>query len=390
VSPARRLLPLLAIVAVLITIALNFLNRHEPVGIDFHTYAAAARVGFEQGWSHIYDQARVAVLQKLLVPSEVAQPFISPPTVAWLVAALQPLPYEASFYIWAALTLAAFAGALAWSASSHGSGRWILVAAAVAPWWVLEAVRVGQVVPLVAAGVAVAWRLLREDRNLAAGLAISLLLLKPNTAFLVPFALLAAGRVRTFVAFAAVGAGVAVSALLTLGGDGVFAYVSQLTGPLPSGGDSLTLERGLGFGGPVITALRIIIVVATLAAAFRLRASPGFVLVVGILGSLVAVPYLHASDLCLLVVAALIVWEERPVRAWRLPLAAGWVLASPYPGMIRLGPPLDRWPLVELAFLAGILAVAWRAGRTQPRGGAPGEGLRPAAAHGGSPPFNSG
>lgn len=352
---------------ILIAMALNFLNRREPVGIDFHTYAAAARVGIEQGWSHIYDQARVAVEQKLLVPGEVTQPFISPPTVAWLAATFQPLPYEASFYIWATLTLAAFAGALAWSSSSRGAVRWIMVAAAVAPWWVLEAVRVGQVVPLVAAGAAVAWRLLRENRNVAAGLVLSLLLLKPNTAFVVPFALLAAGRIRAFASLTAVGAVLAIVALLTMGGDGVFAYFSQLTGPLPSGGDSLTLERGLGIRGPVITALRIVIIATVLVAAFRLRRSPGLVLVVGILGSLVAVPYLHASDLCLLAVAALIVWEERPALAWRLPLAAGWLLASPFPGMIRLGPPLDRWPLVELVFLAGMVALAWQVGRTPPR-----------------------
>jgi glycosyl transferase family 87 len=227
------------------------------------------------------------------------------------------------------------------------------------------------VVPLVAAGAAIAWRLLREDRNVAAGLALSLLLLKPNTVFVVPFALLVAGRFRTFVTLSAVGAVLAVVALMTVGGDGAFDYWSQLTGSLPTGGDSLTLERGLGFRGPVITVLRVLIVVAVLIAAFRLRRSPGMVLVVGILGSLIAVPYLHASDFCLLAVAALIVWEERPTLAWRLPLVAGWLLASPFPGMIRLSMPLDRWPLVELVFLAGMLVLAWNVGRAQPRDAQP-------------------
>ncbi|MDQ6721186.1 MAG: DUF2029 domain-containing protein [Candidatus Dormibacteraeota bacterium] len=361
---ARRLAGPLAFGVVLIAIALNFWGRKEPVGIDFHTYAAAARVGIDQGWSYIYDQARVAVEQKLLVPGEVAQPFISPPTVAWLVAPLRPLPYEASFYLWAALTLAAFAGALAWSAKSRGAVRWIEVAAAVAPWWVLEAVRVGQVVPLVAAGIAVAWRLLREDRNGAAGLALALMLLKPNTAFVVPFALLAAGRFRTFATFSAAGLIVAIVALITLGGDGVSAYLSQLTGPLPHGGDSLTLERALRVHGWAATVLRIVIIATVLVAAFRLRRSPGSVIVVGILGSLVAIPYLHASDLCLLVVAALIVWEERPTLAWRIPLAAGWLLTSPYPN--GLGMRLDQWPLIELAFLAGMVALAWKIGRARP------------------------
>src|SRR5438309_629256 len=86
----------------------------------------------------------------------------------------------------AAMALAAYIAALAWSIPSRGIDRWILLVAAVAPWWVLEAVRVGQVVPLVAAGVAISWRLLRENRNVAAGIALSVVLLKPNTAFVVP------------------------------------------------------------------------------------------------------------------------------------------------------------------------------------------------------------
>jgi hypothetical protein len=367
VNLARRLLPVLALAAILVAIALDYWYRPEPIGIDFHTYAAAARVGLEQGWSHIYDQARVAVEEKALVPGQVAQPFISPPTVAWLAAPLDPLTYQASYYVWAALTLAAFVGSMAWSASSRGLGRWIVVAATVAPWWVLEAIHVGQVVPLVAAGVAVAWRLLREDRNIAAGLVLSLLLLKPNTAFVVPFALLAAGRYRTFATLSASGAVLGVVALLTLGGAGVSAYLSQLTGTLPPGADALTLGGALGVGGDVGTALRVVIIAVVLVAAFMLRGSPGLVLVVGILGSLVTVPYLHASDLCVLTVAAWIVWEERPAPVWRVPLFAGWLLASPYAVMFRLDPTLNRWPLVELAFLAAMVVVAWQVDRARPR-----------------------
>ena len=358
-SRARRLLPPLALVAILVAILATFLNRHEPPGIDYHTYKAAAVVGLEQGWAHIYDQDLVAVAQIQLDAGEVAQPFLSPPTVAWLVTPLVPLSYSLSYYVWAVLTLVAFVAALAWSTSSRGLDRWILVAAAVAPWWVLEAVRVGQVVPLVAAGMALSWRLLRENRNVAAGFALSLLLLKPNTAFLVPFAVLAAGRVRAFAALSTVGAVFVVVALLTVGGDGAFDYWSQLTGSLPTGAAALTLERALGFHGSAITALRVVIIVVVLIAAFRLRHSPGLVLVAGILGSLIAVPYLHASDLCLLAVAAVIVWEERPVMAWRVPVAAGWLLTGPYVGWVGFGLPLQRWPLVELAFLVGICVIAW-------------------------------
>lgn len=363
---ARRLLPPLAFAAALIAIVENFLNRQEPPGIDYHTYKAAAMVGLTQGWAHIYDQSVVAAAQLQLDPGEVAQPFLSPPTVAWLVAPLVALPYTASYYLWAAAVLAAYVAAIAWAIPSRGLQRWILVAAAVAPWWVLEAVRVGQVVPLVAVGMVLSWRLLRENRNFVAGLALSLVLLKPNTAFLVPFAVLAAGRVRAFAVLTSVGAALAVFAFLTVGTDGAFDYWSQLTGSLPTGADALTLERALGFRGVAITALRVVIFVVVLVAAYRLRRTPGLVLVAGILGSLIAVSYLHASDLCLLAVASVIVWEERPVLAWRVPIAAAWLLTTPYIGMVRAGLPLQRWPLVELVFLAGICVIAWRAKSSPP------------------------
>jgi hypothetical protein len=374
VKLALRAIPLLVAAAILVAIWQDFLNRPEPQGIDYHTYLAAARVGLEQGWSHIYDQARVDAMQRLLVPGQKSQPFLSPPTDAWLVVPLIPLTYLTSYWLWAALTFAAYVLALAWSSTGSGLSRWLPVAAAVAPWWVLHGVRVGQVVPLVAAGVVVAWRLLRENHNVAAGFALSVVLLKPNTAFMVPLVVLVAGRYRAFATFVAVAVVVAGVALLTLGIGGATDYVTQLRGPLPSGADSLTLERALGVGHNIATAVRVVIVTATLVAAFRLRESPGLVISVGILGSLLATPYLHASDLCLLAVAAWIVWQVRPAIAWRVGLAAGWLLASPFVqyggiGFLNprvLDPRLDQWPLLELVFLAGMMVVAWHIGRARP------------------------
>jgi hypothetical protein len=374
VKLALRAVPLLVIAAIAVAIWQDVWNRPEPMGIDYHTYLAAARVGLEQGWSHIYDQTRVDVQQKLLVPDQTAQPFLSPPTDAWLVAPLTPLPYLTSYWVWAALTFGLYVLALAWSSTATGLSRWLLVAAAVAPWWVLHGVRLGQVVPLVAAGMAIAWRLLREDREVAAGVVLSVVLLKPNIAFMVPLVFLVAGRYRAFAGFAAVGAALAVVALLTLGFSGISDYVSQLRGPLPPGADSLTLERALGAGAGVAVVARILVVMATVAAAFRLRSTPGMVIAAGILGSLLTTPYLHASDLCLLVVAAWIVWQERPSVAWRVGLAVGWVLASAYVqyggiGFLNprvLDPRLDQWPLLELVFLAGLVAVAWSVDRVRP------------------------
>ncbi len=353
--------PVVAIL--LIALAIDFWRHPEPIGIDFHTYEAAARVGLQHGWAHIYDQPLVAVEQKRLAFEQWTQPFLSPPPVAWLAAALAPLPYLTAYYIWAAVTFAAYALALAWSATSHGLARWIAIVAAIAPWWVLHAVHLGQVVPLVAAGVVVAWRLLREERNVAAGVVLSLVLLKPNTAVIIPLALLAAGRYRTFATWSITGAVLAAVALLTMGIDGVSAYLSQLAGPLPGGANLLTLEGALGVSGTVALVLRVLIVGAALIAAFRLRSSPGLVIAVGSLASLLAAPYLHASDLCLLSAAAWIAWEERPAPAWRAPLAIGWLIASPFVLISGLEPGLNRWPLLELVLLVALLVTAWRIDR---------------------------
>jgi hypothetical protein len=225
---------------------------------------------------------------------------------------------------------------------------------------VLHAVNLGQVVPLVAAGVVVAWRLLREDREIAAGLVLSLIFLKPNTAILVPFALLVGGRLRAFAAWLAAGLVLTVVAALMIGVDGMSAYVSQLLGPLPSGADALTITGATGSTGAVATVLRVLIAGMVLVTAFKLRGSPGLVVPVGVVGSLLISPYLHASDLCLLAAAAWIIWEERPVTAWRVALTAGWVLASPYLFVTGLGPRLQYWPWLEFFLLAALAVFAWR------------------------------
>jgi len=352
---------------VLVALVLDVLNRYEPIGIDFHTYLAAARVGVERGWSLIYDQNLVGIEQMRLVPDQIAQAFLSPPTDAWLTAPLAPLPYWVSYWIWAAITLAALVAALVWASQSRGLERWIIAGAAIAPWWVLHAVNLGQVAPLVAAGAALTTRLARERRDLTAGIALSLLYLKPNTALLIPFALLVAGRYRIFASWAAVGVVIVLVAFGLMGSQGVSAYLSQLRGPLPEGANNLTLEGALGVGGGLATALRAVIVLASLAAAYRLRHTPGLVIAVGAIGSLLVVPYLHGSDLCLFSVAAWIVWEERPTMRWRVPIAAGWLVSTPYINSTALALRLNRWTLSEVVLLIALAVVAVWSGGVDPR-----------------------
>ena len=355
---SRRTWSWLALGLLLVALAIDLLNRPEPIGIDFHTYLAAAVVGLHQGWPHIYDQLLVAVAQQQLVPSLLTQPFLSPPMVAWLAVPLTPFSWWVAYGIWAVLTFGSFAGALAWAGVGQGNSRWIAALAALTPWWVLHAVNLGQVVPLAAAGVVVGWRLLRDKKDIAAGVALSLIFFKPNTAVLVPVALLAARRYRAVASWLAVGGVLALVAFLLLGNQGMSAYIEQLRAPLPSGADALTLHGAAGVTGAAALALRVIIAGIVVAAAFKLRESVGLVVAIGIVGSLLVSPYLHASDLCLLSAAAWMVWAEHPGLALRVALVVGWFLASPFLVVAKLSPDLNRWPWLEIALLLALAVAA--------------------------------
>jgi hypothetical protein len=358
-AAGRRLCLGLGFGLVVPAVILDVAIRHDPISVDFHTYLAAAQVGLEQGWSHVYDQGLVMVQQELLVPDGRLQPFLSPPIVAFAVAPLAWLPYDTAYLIWALLTFAAFALALACSSVSRGLGRWIAVLGALAPWWVMHAVNVGQVVPLVAAGMVIGWRLLRDKRDLLAGAALAAMLLKPNTAILVPLALLFATRYRAFASWAGCAVVVLIAVVLILGPNGVVAYVEELRGPWPTGADRLTLHGAMEATGFAAAILRVLIVGAVLAAAYRLRESPGLVIPIAIIGSLLVSPYLHGADLCMLAAAGWMMWEERRTVAWRVLLAGAWFLASPFLYLRGESPQLTQWPWLEIVLFVALLVVAW-------------------------------
>jgi len=356
-TAAERGLVVAALAVVTWALYLDVAIRNDPISVDFHTYLAAAQVGLQHGWSHIYDQGLVALQQAQIAPTERMQPFISPPTVALVVAPLALFPYDTAYVVWALISFGAFAAAMALCATSPGLSRWIGVVGALAPWWIMHAVNVGQVVPLVAAGTVVGWRLLRDRRDVLAGIAFGALLLKPNTAMLVPLALLFATRYRALAAWAGTAAVVAVMAFAVLGSHGVMTYIDEMRGPWPSGADNVTLHGALDATGLYAAALRILIVVAVMGASYRLRDSPGMVVPLAIIGSLLLSPYLHGSDLCMLAAAGWMVWEQRPTIAWRALLAVSWFLASPFLYLQGESPHLRQWPWLEIVlFLAILLA----------------------------------
>src|SRR5437899_1938502 len=75
VRAARTIVLPLAIAIIAVALAIDVLYSTVPLGVDFHTYEAAAQVGLRQGWVHIYDQALVADEQRRLVPDQLTQAF---------------------------------------------------------------------------------------------------------------------------------------------------------------------------------------------------------------------------------------------------------------------------------------------------------------------------
>jgi len=349
----------LGVVALLLAVELlHFWRGAENVGLDFHGYEAAARVGQQSGWGQIYDQGLVRAAERQLVPHQSTLRFISPPPVAWLADLVTPLPYGAAYSVWAALMLSALAFALAWSTPYGGRARLIAVAVAIVPWWVLHALYVGQIVPLVAAGVVIAWRLMRAERDIAAGIVLSVVVLKPQTAAVAPLALLAAGRYRAFGAWVAAATALAGTSLLTIGPHGLAQYLNALDNLPPSSSD-VTLAGALALNGAAAGISSALIVGAALVTAHRVRSTPGLAIAAGVLASLLATTYLYENDLCLLGAAGWILWHEWPTPFWRASLGTMWMLAATHLVFTDVTPTLRQWPLVELALFLTLVTLAW-------------------------------
>jgi hypothetical protein len=324
---------------------------------DFTFYYAAARIGVTHGWQSIYDlglqQSELYAIGSRIKIAELAR-YISPPPLAWLALPFTLLPYPFAYMLWSALLLGALTGTWYLTAPGAGPARLIHLVAALAWLPVIYALQLGQPGLLVAVGVAGSYALLRKQRQFLSGVALGVIVLKPQLGFLLPIALLAGGRYRT-AAGAAVGIGaLLLASAINVGPDGIAAYAQRLSfaADVPVN-RQLTLALVIGS----LAAARLVqaaIAIWALALVYRLRKqSPEWMFVLAILGGLLATPYLHIDDLVML---GLAVWlylriPGRPRWSWAFPLAL--VIATE--GIPEWGP----LPLIagEIAFLV-LLSVA--------------------------------
>jgi len=327
---------------------------------DFTFYFAAARIGWNHGWSSIYDltmqQAELNAMGSGITVAELAR-YISPPPVAWLALPLTALPYPVAYWTWSVLLLVALGLTWLWAAPGAGRARVIYVLAAVGWLPVIYGLQLGQPGLFVAAGVAGSYALLRADRKMWAGVALGALALKPQLAFLLPLALLAAREGRAFAgSVIGLGALVLLSAI-ALGPGGIGAYLDRL-----NFASNVPVNRELTLG---VRSAEIFIAAWTVIIANRLRhRGAGWVYACALVGGMLATPYAHLDDLAMLGLAAwLVLRSDAPRWAWVYILAAVIAIeGEPIWGPI----PVIASEVGGLALLS-LAAVRSRAGLSLPQ-----------------------
>lgn len=186
--------------------------------VHFYTLGHIARNG---PVSDLYNPQTQHQHQVALVPASAPEHYLPvyPPQVALVFAPLGNLPYHIAALLWALVSLLAYAGAvwLAWRPAQGALAKYSLVgvaAAAFPPFWNLilhGQTTAAALIAFAAAGVA-----LSHGRKILAGLALGLLLIKPQFGLVLAIVVLTCGEwaILAGLALSAVIQALAVAGLL--------------------------------------------------------------------------------------------------------------------------------------------------------------------------------
>ena len=142
-----RLLPALATVALVLTLAATVAVAGDTLGFDFRAYYAAAARALDG--QPAYDMSYTAAGGFGL--------FYYPPTFLPILLPLGLLSEHAATFVWTAALIAALVAGIAAMPVSART-RWLILLLAAVSWPVLYAVKLGQVGPLLLLLFAVGWR----------------------------------------------------------------------------------------------------------------------------------------------------------------------------------------------------------------------------------------
>jgi hypothetical protein len=295
---------------------------------------------------------------------------LTPAPITWLVAPLTVFGYPAAYWVWVVLILGVL-GAAAWYARPRHlpAALYFCWWAALGPLWF--SAYEGQVTILVAAALLAGWKLLETRRDLLGGAVLAAALFKPHLVLLLPLALLAAGRFRAFLGFAAVAAAAGVGMLVTLHPDGIRDYFMTLLAPQPASDTAETLRSALGGGTAVLVILTIVVVGAVVMIAIHARRAHAAwpVIVAAVLGSVLVAIYWHPPDYLALDAAAAIMLAAAPLEAAVLVATGAVIVSTPLsPLTSRQDSPQMIVAWLVFAILAfGFLGVrAWKRSTSPP------------------------
>jgi alpha-1,2-mannosyltransferase len=342
--------------------ATTFLSQYA-VRNDFRLAYSAANVGIKDGYSRLYDLAAQRAAIEGLGAGFNPQPFISPPPLAWLVTPLLVLPFSVALVVWTSMLLAALVWTWYLLAPPGKLVRAAHLALLLGVFPVAFGVMVGQPGAIVAAAVATAWWLLRHDRQVWAGLALSLLVIKPQLALLVPVCLLVSGHARTFGAWLVATLLIGLVALAMLGPDGLARYRDALAQTQTPAWDitrRYSISGPLGLG-PVLTITQVVVAAVTLATAWRRRGTgPELPMAAGIVGSLLVTPYLGFQDFLMLVVAGWLVLRAGATTFQVALMVVGYALLQL--ALVVLAIPIlvtEAWLLLSMLWEPPPRRVGW-------------------------------
>jgi hypothetical protein len=338
--------------------------QKEVLDNDLTLIYIGARIGLQDGWTHIYSLSLQHQLFTELRPAAQfndGERFLSPPPFAWLIVPLTAIGPAGATYVWLAVSVASLVAAWWIAAPASGWIRALWLLGAFAWYPVQYCLSLAQPAPVLVLAVVGCWALAERGRPYLAGVVLGLSVLKPQLVLAVPLVLLAAGRWKIAAAWAATVGVAALVSLIVVGQQGASDYRALL-----AEAQNVTNNRyftsafvlGPGLAGYAWQGL--VLATSVAGAYLNRRASLARLLALGLVATAIGATYWHLQDYAMLVGAAWLFWRtETPAwqRWWLLVVAVGGELA---------------WPLTPMPILVGLagwLVFVAVPDRTRPRAG---------------------
>lgn len=345
------------------------------VGGDFPAFYGAALIAADGDWEHLYDFDRQVAAQRELQETEgSARYFAYPPQVALAHRPLAAFDYGWAYLVYTAVmflllvaTVRLAAPMLPWL-----QGRtWPAVMIAMSFWPMARAVTGGSNTALTLFVIVAAWRLIEQDRMVAAGLVLSLLLAKPQLAFPLVGLVLVVGLFRVVAGAAAGAVAFYLSAVPLAGWSWPQEWwdVATVFGKIDSevnGFSSVSwlgfLENALGVGDPLAVGLGWLLAGLTTVGLVWLwhrhgRARLAALLAIAMPGILLLSPHAlsHDTAIVLLTVAVLHCAGRLPRRliaiVWLLGVSQAWISSIGFSPGIFILILLSWWTVARLGLL---------------------------------------